>query len=410
MAVQINSKRSSNGARRANGEGSIYPVKGTKKWQVAVYQMNTKSEWKRVRRTFATKREAEAFLAQHLRNQGMGSASFFENPKMTLGQFLDKWVDGLSKEPETMRSYRTAINNWIKPRIGNTLISAVKPRTIEEHYKHLYLSYSNSVLHSTHCVLSGAFGEAFRFGEIPHNVMEKVEKLSKPTNQRTSIPEADAEKILAEASKDPYTAARLEMGMLKVLRPAEVMGLRWADVDWRRGTITCSWQLQEQVGNGLVFKPRKTKDSIVLDLSEDQILILQVHRLAQETAKVFWKHKDEGLMFPNSIGGRKGPKADTRDWQRLCKRAGVTTHYVRYQMKHTGVTNMITHGVDDKTTATLSGHRDPVVTLKHYARPTSSSVKKALDAQDSFRPSKKRIEELLASREVEKVNSDRGNS
>ena len=63
MAVQTNSKRSPNGARRANGEGSIYPVKGSKKWQVAVYQMNTKSEWKRVRRTFATKREAETFLS-----------------------------------------------------------------------------------------------------------------------------------------------------------------------------------------------------------------------------------------------------------------------------------------------------------------------------------------------------------
>ena len=407
MAEQINSKRSSNGARRANGEGSIYPVKGSKKWQVAVYQMNTKSEWKRVRRTFATKREAEAFLAQHLRNQGMGSASFFENPKMTLGQFLDKWVDGLSKEPETMRSYRTAINNWIKPRIGNTLISAVKPRTIEEHYKHLYPSYSNSVLHITHCVLSGAFGEASRFGEIPYNIMEKVQKLSKPTMQRSPIGEEDAEKIFAEASKDPYEAARIEMGMIKVLRPSEVMALRWTDIDWSKRTITCSWQLQEQVGNGLVFKPRKTKDTLVLDLSEDQILILQLHRLAQETAKVFWRAKDEGLIFPNSIGGRKGPKADTRDWRNLCKRAGITTHYVRYQMKHTGVTNMLTNGVDDKTTATLSGHGDPVVTLKHYARPTSSSVKKALDAQDSFRPSKERIEEILALRELEISNEDR---
>jgi integrase len=407
MVEQGSSKKKTPGARRANGEGSIYPLKGTRKWQVAVYQMNSKNEWKRVRRTFNTKREAEAFLAQHLVNQGMGSASFFENPKMTLGQFLDKWVDGLSKEPETLRSYKTAINNWIKPQLGNMLISSVKPRTIEEHYKYLYPRYSNSVLHITHCVMSGAFKEAYRFGEIPHNVMQKVKKLSKPTQQRTSIPEDDVERILVEASKDPYTAARLEMGMLKVLRPSEVMGLRWADVDWSKRTITCSWQLQEQVGNGLVFKPRKTKDSIVLDLSEDQLLILQVHRLAQETAKVFWKHKDEGLMFPNSIGGRKGPKADTRDWKRLCKQAGVTTHYVRYQMKHTGVTNMLTHGVDDRTTATLSGHRDPVVTLKHYARPTSSSVRKALEAQDSLRPTKERIEELDELRKKEQKASER---
>jgi integrase len=409
MVEQTNSKRSSNGARRANGEGSIYPVKGTKKWQVAVFHMSNKSEWKRIRRTFATKREAEAFLAQHLLNQGMGSASFFDNPKMTLGQFLDKWVAGLSKEPETMRSYKTAINQWIRPQLGNVLISAVKPRLIEEHYKFLFPTYSNSVLHITHCVLSGAFGEAFRFGEIPYNVMEKVQKLSKPTMQRSPLTDEDAEKILAEASKDPYEAARIEMGMVKVLRPSEVMALRWADIDWNKRTINCSWQLQEQVGNGLVFKPRKTKDTLVLDLSEDQILILQLHRLAQETAKVFWKAKDEDLIFPNSIGGRKGPKADTRDWRNLCQRAGITSHYVRYQMKHTGVTNMLTHGVDDKTTATLSGHGDPVVTLKHYARPTSSSVKKALDAQDSFRPSKERIEEILALRDLEKSDEYRRN-
>ena len=396
------------GSRRANGEGTLYPLKGTKKWQVAVYQMNAKNEWKRKRQTFRTKREAEAFLAQHLKDQGMGNSSFFENPKMTLGQFMDKWIESLTNEPETKRSYRTAVQQWIKPQLGNVLLPAIKPRVIEEHYKFLEPNYSNSVLNITHSALSVAFGQAFRYGEIPYNVMEKVRKIKKPTNQRVPISAEDEEKLMAEASKDPYENARLEMGMIKALRPAEVMGLRWPDVDWANHRLIVSWQLQEQVGEGLVFKPRKTKDTLVLDLSDDQLLILQVHRLAQETAKVFWTQTDEGLIFPNSVGGRKSPKADTRDWRRLQDRAGISTRYVRYQMKHTGVTNMLTHGVDDKTTATLAGHRDPVVTLKHYARPTPESVKRALAAQDSFRPTKERIEELNSERQTQRTSGKHG--
>lgn len=392
--------------KRANGQGSIYLKKGTTKYIVAVFDVTPDGKTIRRRKTMNTKKEAEAFLYEFRRNQGMGGTSFAVNPKMRLGEFMENWLDTLALESETMRSYRTAVKCWIKPQIGHVLVSGVKPRLIETHYKNLADSFSGSVLHITHTALMSAFSDAFRLGEIPFNPMLSVKKLTKPSNKRTPIPSKDAAKIYAEASKDPYMQARIEIGMMKILRPGEVMGLKWSDIDWDLGILTCSRQVQEVKGQGLVFKPRKTKDVIVLKLSEAQMEILRIHELAQQTAKVFWR-KDEGLIFPNSTGNKKSPKADTRDWKRILASAGISKNYVRYQMKHTGVTNLITHGVDEKTTATLAGHSSSTVTMKHYASATSESMENALLVQDAFRPSPEQIAKILQEREVELLLSAR---
>lgn len=386
--------------KRANGQGSIYPKKGTHKYIVAVHDVLPNGEIKRRRVTVNSMKAAEAFLYEFRRAQGMGGTTFAVNPKMRVGEFMDKWLESISKEPETMRSYRTAINQWIKPGLGNVLVSGLKPRMIENHYQELAKTKSNSVLNIVHSALSKAFHQGVRLGEIPNNPMLLVEKLKKTTNTRPPIPRADAMRIYAEASKNPYDHARVELGMITPLRPGEAMGLMWKDIDWDLKILVCDRQVQEQTGNGLVFKPRKNKKALVLPLSDAQIEILRVHQLTQYAAKVFWK-RDEGLIFPNSVGGKKSPKADSRDWKRLINLSGVKEHYVRYQMKHTGVTHMVTHGVDEKTTATFAGHTSSTVTMKHYASATSESMKNATVIQDSFRPSVEEIAGILLSREQE---------
>jgi len=185
--------------KRANGQGSIYSKKGTAKYIVAVFDVTPAGKTIRRRKTMNTKKEAEAFLYEFRRNQGMGGTSFAVNPKMRLGEFMENWLDTLTLESESMRSYRTAVKCWIKPQIGHVLVSGVKPRLIETHYKNLADSYSGSVLHITHTALMGAFSDAFRLGEIPFNPMLSVKKLTKPINKRSPIPTKDAAKIYAEA-------------------------------------------------------------------------------------------------------------------------------------------------------------------------------------------------------------------
>lgn len=370
--------------KRANGQGSIYFDRSKNRYVVAVPDPANAN--RRRKKFFYTKKEAEGFLFEFLQNRGLGKATFAVNPKARVRDFLDSWHSSIRREPETIRSYRTAIDNWITPSIGNLKVSELTPALIEGMYAQLdKKGKSGSVLHITHTVLNAAFKDGVRLGLISYNPMPAVKKLRKRSIPSKHIPKADADAIYLEASKDPFAHARTEAGMVIGIRPGEVLGLRWSDIDWEQRTITIERQLQRVKGQGLVFKDLKTHDTRILPLSMAQIEILKVHQLTQEAAKVFWT-RDCGLIFPNSVGLPMDTKADHRNWTKLLKSAGISTNYTRYQMRKTALTNLITHGVDEKTTATIAGHSSPSVTMKHYANATSASMQSALVVQDSIRP------------------------
>jgi integrase len=381
--------------KRANGQGSIYFDRSKNRYVVAVPDFN--NPIRRRKKSFYTKKEAENFLFEYLTNKGMGRSSFSANPKARVSAFLESWLSTVKKESETIRSYDTTIRNWINPHLGQVKVEDLHPVTIEGLYKKLAdLDFSNSVLHLTHTVFSLAFKDAVRLGLVSYNPMTSVKKMTKPVIPSKHIPKADADLIYAEASKDPFQHARAELGMVKGIRPGEVLGLNWSDIDWELGTITIERQLQRQKGMGLVFKGLKTHNSRVLPLSAEQMEILKVHQLAQETAKVFWNGlaASYDLIFPNNNGLPKDSKADHRDWKKLLASAGVKTNYTRYQMRKTAITNHITHGVDEKTTATIAGHSSPSVTMKHYANATTASMLAALQVEDAMRPSQKLISQI----------------
>ena len=380
--------------KRANGQGSIYFDTSKYRYIVAVVDINDST--KRHRRSFLSKKEAEAFRAEYVRNKGTGIATFAANPKMKVGDFLCEWHRTCRGEPETRRSYSTAINNWISPYLGNLKVSELTPGIIEGLYRTLdNQGFSNSVLHIAHVVLNQAFKDAVRHGTLSYNPMNSVKKMHKSSIPTPHIPSEDARRIYSEAAKDPYLHARIELGMIKGLRPGEVRGLHWSDINWTLGTITIQNQYQRVKGQGMVLKGLKTHDTRVLPLSKAQMTILQMHQLTQEAAKAVWV-KDLNLIFPNGDGLPKDEKADRRDWIRLLARAGVTSKYTLYQMRKTAITNLITNGVDEKTASVIAGHSSPAVTMKHYANATTTSMIGALAVEDAVRPvTDEQIDDLL---------------
>lgn len=370
--------------KRANGQGSIYFDRKKNRYIVAVPDQARPN--KRRKKFFYSRRDAETFLFEYLQNRGVGKATFAANPKAKVADFLKSWHSTVRREPETIRSYSTAINNWINPYIGNLKVADLTPAVIEGLYGNLDRKVlSGSAIHITHTVLNSAFKDATRLGIISYNPMLSVKKLHKKSKPSKHIAKTDADAIYREATKDPAKHARVELGMVMGIRPGEVLGFKWEDINWVLRTITVERQLQRVKGEGLVFKDLKTHDTRVLPLSIKQIEILKVHQLTQEAAKIYW-FSDSGLIFPNSKGLPMDTKNDHHNWKRLLKAAGVKANYTRYQMRKTAITNLITNGVDEKTTATIAGHSSPSVTMKHYANATSASMKSALDVQDANRP------------------------
>ena len=231
----------------------------------------------------------------------------------------------------------------------------------------------------------------------------QVSKLGKLTRKSVSskhIPKNDEMRIYAEATKNPYTHARIEIGLVMGLRPGEILGLKWSDIDWSLKTMTIERQVQRVKGKGLVFQTVKTGKTRTLHLSETQIEILTIHRYDQDSKKGSWT-QDEDLLFPNSEGKKKDSKADHKAWKALLKASGVKSDYTRYQMRKTAFTNLSANGVDVRTIMEMSGHSQASTLLTSYVHATSESIKNALDIQDRNRPTAERMQSIELDREVE---------
>lgn len=385
--------------KRANGEGSIYWDQKKRRWIGACHDINGKLR----RRSFLKKSEAEDFCHTQKKARLLGTSTFATNPKMKLGEFLEHWLATRANlKPETRRNYGTAIKNWISPYIGNFLVSSIRPATIENLYQKLDShGYKAGTLNLVHAVLDKAFADAVRLGEIPTNPMDRVQKLTKKSNPSKHIPRSDELRIYIEAMKSPSTHARVEIGMVMGLRPGEVMGLKWSDVDWNQRTLTIERQVQRVKGEGLVFQSSKQGKIRTLHLSEKQIEILTIHKYQQDVSKSAWV-EDQDLIFPNSIGKKQDPKADTKTWRTLLRSAGVNSHYTVYQMRKTAFTNLSASGVDLRTIMELSGHSQASTLLNCYVHPTTESIKNALATQDRLRPDKGTLESFEAEKTLEK--------
>ncbi len=389
--------------KRANGEGSVYTrilKSGKKRYIAAAKDINGKL----CRKSFKKASEAHDHLYKMKQDRLVGRNTFAVNPKMTVTEFLEAWLSNRANlKPETRRNYQGAITNRITPEIGKLRVATITAATIENLYQKLDAkNYKAGTLNVTHAVLSSAFADGFRLNLLTHNPMEKVKKVTKRTTPTKHIPQSDAERIYAYATKDPFTHARIELGIYMGLRPGEIFGLKWEDISYPSKTITIERQVQRVKGSGLVFQSVKTGDVRTIPLSDAQIVILQRHQVNQMALAPSLRSA-ENLIFPNSCGNKMDPKRDHKSWKELLKAAGVKSDYTRYQMRKTAFTNLAVSGVDLRTIMEISGHKQVSTLINSYVHPTSESMRAAMDIQDQRRaqtPSIEAAERMRILREV----------
>lgn len=100
-----------------------------------------------------------------------------------------------------------------------------------------------------------------------------------------------------------------------------------------------------------------------------------------ELFKILKKLKDiypAGYYIGSNSYKPSEPRALTVHYYRLLKSAGIEKRLSPHSLRHTYATNLITSGVDVKTTAALLGHGDTSTTLEIYSHATNESKKKAM--------------------------------
>ena len=377
--------------RRAHGEGSVYEQRP------GVWAAVVDLGWvdgKRKRKYVYAKSEAEAIRKRdELRRQQQLGVDLTAPPR-TVAAWLAEWLTDIKAHdgvrPSTLTRYRLAVTKHLIPGLGRIKLDKLTPRDIQRFLSGLPGGLAPASIIKVHSVLRVALSDAERLDLVPRNVAKSAKPPTLGRRERRALTPEEAHALLAVIIGDRL-AHLFTLALTTGLRRAELLGLRWSDVDLPAKVLFVRQTLQRN-GSGLEFVPPKTHRStrplplskLAVRALERQRVIQAKERLAAGTA---WK--DHGLVFASSIGTPMEPRNVNRSFERLRHIAGLDWLHL-HDLRHAFATFLLDQGEELRTVMELLGHSTIRITADTYghvlpqrARDAAKSIDRALGEESA---------------------------
>lgn len=303
----------------------------------------------------------------------------------TLGALLADWIDQGEHlhdwSPRHLANSRRLIAGPLA-RLHPVRIDRLETAQLEALFTKLIREGSSphSVRHVRN-VLRSALQLATRRQLITTNVAALSTIPATPRKPPVALDEHQIPRFL-EASAGDRLAQYWLTAMLLALRPGEVTGLRWSDVDFDRHQVTIARGIQYSDG---AYHVRETKTRQVRTIplpavAERALRSQRMNQLWEQGEASTWT--DQDLVFTNREGGPVHPPYARRRLQAVLERAGLP-RLTLYQLRHTGATLLLHLGVPIEQIREIMGHSTIQMTLG-YARVSEELQRQAMDRLDAF--------------------------
>jgi integrase len=375
-------------ARRARGEGSIYYDKTRRRWVGSIDAgRRDNGKRRRVKASAPTKAECVALLAQladERRKTGTVAAR-----DVTVSQVVADW---LAHPPARIKSPITKRVNaqhgaMVTAAVGTVPLVKLSVHAVEAMLHDLAAKgKSTSVLVQVRSVLRRSIARAMRDGLVSRNVAALAEVPQGTRRESRSMTREQIGKLLSQ-DMTSRQRAYLMLGIGCGLRPGELLGLRWADVDLEAGTLAVRHALHEitpaEPGpHVLELAELKTPSSRrTLRMPAPVITALRTHRARQAEQRLRDGHRwqDHDLVLAGPHGGPLWPQGVRRNFVRLCERAGIGSDWHPHEQRHTFVSVLSDAGKPIEAIAAAVGHKNPGVTKSVYWHSISPEITTAAE-------------------------------
>ncbi len=183
--------------------------------------------------------------------------------------------------------------------------------------------------------------------------------------------------------------APIILDLLSGLRRAELLGLRWQDVDMDTGVIHIAQTSNYVSGKGVYVSTPKTEDSDRhLKVSRSAIVILLEYKAWQDGMRAAvgdaWEGSEEDdRVFTNEFGKPLFPASLTQWMNKFNKRSGLPSSSV-HSLRHTYASLLIADGTPLVVVSGNLGHAQVSTTNDIYSHVISSAEAKAVEVLDKF--------------------------
>jgi integrase len=169
--------------------------------------------------------------------------------------------------------------------------------------------------------------------------------------------------------------------MVTGMRRAELLALRWSDIDLKAGTIAIRRNYVRAKGR-TYEKDTKTHRMRRIALDPSTVDVLKEHRQRYDEAmrQLGLEPSDKAFLFSYEAECDRpaDPSGVTHRYARMCDRLGIASHL--HALRHYSATELLTAGVDLRTVAGRLGHAGGgTTTLRVYAAWVGESDKRAAE-------------------------------
>ena len=356
--------------KNGNGEGSIYEHKrnGKKVGYRGAYTFYTAQGAKRRYVSGKTREEVRQKLAKAIADRDGGL--IFDAGDQTAGEYLERWLEisvrGSVRE-STCESYRRQVRRYVVPAVGGVKLKKLSAQHVQGMYHSMLdRNLSPRTVQYTHAVLYRALKQAVRWGLVPRNVCEDVDPPHLRREEMRPLDRAQARRLLKAAERDRFEALYV-LAVHTGMRPGELLGLKWEDVDL--DASAGSLRVNRALSDGKLTATKTKRSRRRIDLSAGSVAALKAHRKRQLEERMqkagLWR--DHGLVFPSPVGTPLSHRNVVRSFKALLKRAGLPIHTRLYDLRPTCATLLLSANVHPKYVQELLGHASIAQTLDTYS-------------------------------------------
>jgi integrase len=309
--------------------------------------------------------------------------------RLTVAEHLRDWLEGYAKtkcSPRTIEGYQSIIACHLVPALGQIQLKDLQPSIIQRYYGEECSHLSTRTVHHHHRVLSESLKFAVRQGTIGRNLCDLVDAPSPRGKRMRNMTPGEVGHLLDIASQHPYYPViytALNTGM----RQAELLGLRWRDVDLDEGTISVSQVLYKRHGV-CQFKEPKTKHSgRCINMTPKLALYLKGYRVGCQAYHLALEKPLtlDDLVFVTPEGQPIDPPVLSRAFKKLVKQAGLEG--VRFHdCRHTFASLMLLRKVSPNIVSEMLGHASASFTMDTYQHIINGMQKDAVALLDEVLP------------------------
>jgi integrase len=355
------------GGRVARRQGQIIS-RGDHRWLVRIFLGRDPETRRRIYSNHTLRGSLHAahhFLSTRLAERE--AASDLEGARITLDQYLDRWLE-LAARPKlrakSFKDYTSLLNRYIRPALGERKLCDLAPLDVQSAVDRMnQKKLSPRTVGYTHAVLHAALEHAVRWRLTPRNPARGV-ALPKSTRHEMHVLKPDqARRFLSRALPTKY-GTLFALALTAGMRPSEYLALRWSDVNWQDETVTVRRTLEK--GSGWQFADTKRPCSRRQVKLESWVAGRLWHLYIRERSIPDLSPPVARPIFRTRTGQPINSDSLAREFKRLLREAGLPPMCL-YSLRHTAATLALSAGVPAKVVSEQLGHATSAFTLDVYS-------------------------------------------